>query len=77
LDKLVKQQTAPDIDLETFDGDPMKIDYCIAVFKKVVEPNIDFPKGRLLRLLKYTKGEAKKTMNEKQTMNEKHFCLGY
>jgi len=37
----------------------MKIDYSIAVFKEVVESNIDDPKGRLLRLLKYTKGEAK------------------
>jgi len=40
----------------------MKIDYFIAVFKKVVGSNIDHPKGKLLRLLKYTKGEAKETI---------------
>ena len=62
LVKLVKQQSAPIIDIETFDGDPMKVDYFIAVFKEVVESNIDDQKGRLLRLLKYTKGEARETI---------------
>ena len=31
----------------------------LALFKKAVERKIDEPKGRLTRLIKFTKGEAK------------------
>ena len=62
LIKLVKHQSAPLVDIESFDGDPLQIDYFLAIFKEVVESNIDDPKGRLLRLLKYTTGEAREAI---------------
>ena len=46
----------------------------MAIFKEVVENRIDDPRGRLIRLIKYTKGEAKELV-----MNYIHqpFIEGY
>ena len=59
LCRLMKQQSAPKVDNDSFDGNPLNYRYFMAIFKEVVENRIDDPRGRLIRLIKYTKGEAK------------------
>ena len=59
LCNLVKQQSAPDIELDVFDGNPLDFHYFMTLFHEVVEQRIDDPRGRLARLLKYTSGNAK------------------
>ena len=56
---MMRQQLAPEVDMEVYDGNPLNYNYFLATFKEVVENNIDDPRGRLTRLIKYTKGEAK------------------
>ena len=53
---LVKQQSAPDIGLDIFDGNPLDFYYFMILFHEVVEKRIDDPTGRLARMLKYTNG---------------------
>ena len=55
----MKQQSAPEVDIDCFDGNPLNYRYFMAIFKEVVENRIDDPCGTLIRLIKYTKGEAK------------------
>ena len=56
---LVKQQSAPDIELDVFDGIPLDFLYFITFFHEIVEKIIDNPTGRLAGLLKYTSRNAK------------------
>ena len=56
---VVKQQSAPDVDLDVFDGNPLEYHYFITLFHKLVEKRIEDPRGRLTRLIKYTKGDPK------------------
>ena len=56
---LVKQQSALDIELDIFEGNPLDFHYFMRLFHEVVEKRIDDPRGRLARLLKYTSGNAK------------------
>ena len=55
----LKLQSAPKVEIDTFAGDPLEYNYFIETFKDVVENLITDPRQRLVRLLKYTKGEAK------------------
>ena len=59
MSKLLKQQIAPDVDINIFIGDP--VDYCYfnAVFEEVVQKKIENPRGRLTKLIKYTDGQPK------------------
>ena len=59
LCKLVKEQSAPQVDLEPFDGNPLEYKYFMSMFKESVEKKIEDPRGRLTRLIQYTRGEAK------------------
>ena len=59
MSKLLRQQAAPEVDLDVFTGDPTKHHYFLAVFEEVVEKKIDDANGRLNRLIKYTGGEPK------------------
>ena len=59
ITKLLQLQTAPTVDMDEFEGDPLEFNYFLATFREVVEQNIDNPMGRLTRLIQYTKGEAK------------------
>ena len=56
---LVKQQSALDIELDIFEGNPLDFNYFMRLSHEVVEKRIDDPRGRLARLLKYTSGNAK------------------
>ena len=53
--KLLQQQAAPEVDTEYFNGNPFNYHYFIALFSEVVETKIDGPRGRLTRLIKYTR----------------------
>ena len=59
LCKLVKEQSAPQVDLESFDGNSLKYTYFMSMFRISVEKKIEDPKGRLTRLIQYIRGEAK------------------
>ena len=62
LCNLVKQQSAPDADLDVFDGNPLEYHYFITLFHDLVEKGIEDPRGRLTRLIKYAKGNPKKVI---------------
>ena len=59
LCKILRLQSAPDVDIETFDGNVSNYHYFIALFKEVVESKADDPRGKLTRLIKYTSGYAR------------------
>ena len=52
-------QSAPDVDIKTFDGNVLNYHYFIALFREVVESKVDDPRGKLTRLIKYTSGDAR------------------
>ena len=54
----LRQQATPDLEIDIFDGNPMDFHYFMVVFKEVVENKVTDPRGRLTRLIKFTKGEA-------------------
>ena len=58
LCRLMKQQLLK-ADIDCFDGNPMNYWYVMAIFIEVAGNRIDDPRGRLIRLITYTKGEAK------------------
>ena len=59
MNKLLRQQAAPDVEIDIFSNDPVDYWYLMAVFEEVVEKKTDDPRGRLTRLIKYTDGEPK------------------
>ena len=59
MSKLLRQQAAPNVDIDIFSGDTVDYHYFIAVFEEVVEKKNDDPRGRLIRLIKSTDGEPK------------------
>ena len=48
--KLLNQQNAPELDIDTFDGDPMEFHYFMAIFHEVVERKVDDAWRRLTQL---------------------------
>ena len=56
--KLLNQQNAPELDINTFDGDPMEFHFFIATFYEVLERRVGDARGSFTRLIKLTKGEA-------------------
>ena len=59
LCELLQLQAALEVDIDYFSGEPLEYRYFMTTFEEVVEKKIRDPKGRLTRLIKYTKGEAK------------------
>ena len=59
LCKLVKEQSAPQVDLKPFDGNPLEYTFFMSMLRESVEKKIEDPKGRLTRIIQYTRGEAK------------------
>ncbi len=55
----LKLQAAPKVEIDIFRGEPLEYTYFIENFKDVVENLVDNPRQRLVRLLKYTEGDAK------------------
>ena len=48
---MVKQQFAPETDLDVFDGNPLNFHCFMAVLRKTVEKIIEDPRGRLTRII--------------------------
>ena len=59
LCELLKLQGTPDVALDCYDGDPLNYKYFITTFEEVVEKEVTDARGRLMRLIQYTSGEAK------------------
>ena len=57
--KLIELQLAPNADIDVYSGDPLNFHYFRASFKEAVERRIPDERGRFIRLLKFTSGEAK------------------
>ena len=56
---LLKQQSAPDVNINDFNRNLLKFKSPMTLFREVVESKIGDARGRLTHLIKYTKGEAK------------------
>ena len=59
LSKLVREHSAPQVDMEPFEGNPLDFTYFMSMFQESVEKKIDDPRGRLTRLIKCTRGEPR------------------
>ena len=59
LCNLLKVQSAPDADMESFDSNALKYHYFMVLFRKVVEGKIEDPRGKLTRFIKYTARDAR------------------
>ena len=57
LYQLVKQHSAPTVDIEEFDVNSLHYAYFRSMFQEVVEKRIADQQGRLTRLIKLTTGE--------------------
>lgn len=57
--KMMKSQSAPKVEIDVFGGDVLEYSYFISNFKDMIESSVEDQRGRLNRLIKYTKGEAK------------------
>ena len=57
--KLLSQQSAPNVDIDMFDGNPLEFNYSMSIFEEMVESKVVDPRGKLTRLINYTKGEVK------------------
>ena len=53
LCQLLRQQAAPEVDIEAFDRNLLNFKYFLSLFKEVVEMKVDDPRGRLTCLIKY------------------------
>ena len=62
--KMLNTYAAPSSDIDIFDGHILDYEYFRATFADVVESKIPDQKGRLVRLIKYTSGEAKELVKE-------------
>ena len=59
LYQLVKQKSAPTIDIGEFDGNPLQYSYLSSMFREVVEKKIANPQRRLTWFIKLTTGEVR------------------
>ncbi|XP_066931171.1 uncharacterized protein [Clytia hemisphaerica] len=56
---LLDSQSAPEVSLDVFDGNPLEFHFFMSCFESVVETKIRDQKAKLILLIKYTSGEAK------------------
>ena len=54
--KLFSQQSATNVDIDVLDGNSLEFNYVMSMFEEIVERKVVNPRGRLTRLIKYTKG---------------------
>jgi len=59
FDEILRHMQAPPVELDVFSGNVIDYPHFIATFTEVVESTITNPRGRLVRLIKYLKDEAK------------------
>ena len=58
---LLRHQSAPNVEIETFTGNPLDYHYFMLVFIEAMQCKIDDPHIRLVRLLKHTAEKARET----------------
>ena len=54
--KLLSQQSATNVDIDVLDGNSLEFNYVMSMFEEIVERKVVNPRGRLTRLINYTKG---------------------
>ena len=59
MHKPLQLQSAADVDIETFDANVLNYHYFIALFREVVENEVNDPRGKLTMLIKYTSRDAR------------------
>ena len=64
MSRLLRKQTARDVDIDILTSDRVNYHYLIVVFDDVVQKKTDDPQVRLTRLIKYTDGEPKKMVRQ-------------
>ena len=64
MSRLLRKQTARDVDTDVLTSDRVNYHYLIVVFDDVVQKKTDDPQVRLTRLIKYTDGEPKKMVGQ-------------
>ena len=57
--ELLRQQAAPELEIDIFDGNPMDFHYFMTILQEVLENKVTDPRGWLTCLIKFTKGKAK------------------
>ena len=57
--KMIRNQSAPDVKIDSFRGDPLEFNYFLSNFQDIVESKVDDQRGRLNLLIQNTEGEAK------------------
>ena len=70
----MKQQSATEIDLDVFDGNPLNFHYSMTVFREAVEKKIEDPCGRFIQLIKSTTGEVKDLIKNYIQLPAKEVC---
>jgi len=68
--RLLQQQSAPDVDIERYDGNPLNFHHFKAMFKEVVENNVVDSRGRLTCLSKFTTGDARNLIQHRIQLHE-------
>ena len=63
MSKLVNHQSALEINIDVFGGNPLEFYYFMAVFDEAVEKKIEDPLGKLTHLIRYTTGQVKEIVN--------------
>ena len=73
---LLKQQSAPNIEVDVFDGNLLSFHYFMTIFHEVEIKRIGDPSGRLARLLKYINSNEKEMIKhyvqEPSTLGYQH-----
>ena len=59
VDEILRHMQAPPVEMSVFSGNIIDYPLFIATFAEVVESKITNPRGRLVRLIQYLRGEAK------------------
>ena len=59
---LLFHQSTADVEIDTFKVDPLEHYYFMSVFTEAMKKTNSDPHGRLVHLLKFTEGEAKKNI---------------
>lgn len=57
--KVMNQQFTLERDIEMFPVNPLDFLYLVAMFDKIGKRKIQYPHGKLIRLIKYTKYQIK------------------
>ena len=74
LSKFAQEQSAPQADMEPFEGNPLDFTNFMSMFQESVEKKINDPWERLTHFIKYTRGEPRELV--KHFINDRADC-GY